>query len=43
MTSGNFTPGQIAQLRALAGARGDVAFSQYVENVCSRGNAASAT
>jgi dimethylaniline monooxygenase (N-oxide forming) len=43
MKSQNFTPEQIAQLQALAGARGDVAFSRYVENVCSRGNAASAT
>jgi dimethylaniline monooxygenase (N-oxide forming) len=42
MKSGNFTPEQIAQLQALAGARGDVAFSRFVENVCSRGNAASA-
>jgi len=30
-------------LKALAGTRGDVAFSRYIENVCSRGNAASAT
>jgi dimethylaniline monooxygenase (N-oxide forming) len=42
MKSQNFTPEQIAQLQALAGARGDVAFSRYVENVCSCGNAASA-
>ena len=40
--SGEFAPDQVAQLQGLAGARGDVACSQYVENACSRGNAASA-
>jgi hypothetical protein len=32
----HFTPEQIAQLQALARARGDVAFSRYVESMFSR-------
>ena len=40
--SGKFAPEQIAQLQALAGARGDITFSRYIENVYFRANAGSA-
>jgi hypothetical protein len=40
--SGKFAPEQIAQLKALAGVRGDGAFGRYVAEVCSRADSASA-
>ena len=42
MTSSEFTTAQIAQLKALASARRDEAFSRYVEAVCSHPAAAAA-
>jgi hypothetical protein len=42
MTSDKFEPMQIAQLQALAGARGDEAFRQYVASVCAHAKTASA-
>jgi hypothetical protein len=42
MTSEKFEPKQIAQLQALAGARSDESFSQYVASVCPPAKTASA-
>jgi hypothetical protein len=42
MTSEKFEPMQIAQLQALAGARSDESFSQYVASVCPPAKTASA-
>jgi hypothetical protein len=43
MTSREFSAPQIAQLKALALARGDEAFRRYVEAVCLHPEAAAAT
>jgi hypothetical protein len=42
MTSDKFEPMQIAQLQALAGARADESFSEYVASVCPPAKTASA-